>query len=145
MKKLLLLLIIPTICFFSCKEDDVQNFNANSYLIHHQVIIDNNDSLQGSFYLYTNAGHSYYLNPSDTMAIINGVFGAPLKDWHLGEGPYTVMFYYIGNGFGCADIEINTFVDFELYHSTNFNVGKINDQVFCAWNENSFQYPIWIQ
>jgi len=141
-----LLFFITTILVLGCKHTHQNDdFNESAILIHHQIIIDNPNNLSGSFFLYSSSGHHYTTNESDTMNMLNGSFITPLKDWGENSIDYMVMFYYINDvGFGCINVEINTFKDFELYHTNNFVVGELANNSFCAWNENSFQYSITI-
>ena len=141
-----LLLFITSILFLSCKQiDESNNFNEDDIFIHHQIIIDNPQNALGSFFLYSSAGHNYIINSSDSINTLNGTFGTPLKNWGQESLNYTVMFYYENNvGFGCINVQINTFKDFDLYHTNNFVVGKLTNSSFCGWNENSFQYSILI-
>ena len=141
-----LLFFITTVLVLGCKQTHQNDyFNESAILIHHQIIIDNPNNLSGSFFLYSNSGHHYAINESDTMNILNGSFTTPLKNWDENSIEYIVMFYYVSDvGFGCINVEINTFTDFELYHTNNFVVGEVSNNSFCAWNENSFQYSIVI-
>jgi len=143
--KNLLFFILIILCF-SCEqryEDD--DYNEDDVFIHHQIIITNPENLSGSFFLYSNAGHQHNIAPTETMEIVNGTFGTDLKNWDINSLNYIVMFYYAGGmGFGCINVEINTFKDFELYHTNNFIVGESVNNSFCAWNENSFQYEVVI-
>ncbi len=47
--------------------------------------------------------------------------------------------------FGCADIEIKTFVDGELYHTVDFVVGMVNSQLACEINGTGFSYEIIVE
>ena len=128
----------------SCKKEinDLDN-TWNDFFIHHQIIIENDDLDEG-FYLQTSAGHNLFLNPDDTTAHVNGEFGTLLKNWTNQNIPYTIWFYYLGNDFGCVDIEISTFVDFELFDTNNFTIGEFSPGSYCSWNENSLQYNLII-
>jgi len=139
-----LLFFIAAILFLGCEESDQENsFNEDHVFVHHQIIIDNPQNTAGSFLLYSSAGHNYIINLSDNMNMPSGTFGTPLKGWDKESLNYTVMFYYENNvGFGCINVEINTYKDFELFHTNNFVVGELANNSFCSWNQNSFQYSI---
>jgi hypothetical protein len=141
-----LLFFITTILVLSCEQsNESNNFNEDDVFINHQIIINNPQNAGGSFFLYSSAGHNYTINLPDSTNNLNGAFGTPLKNWDKNSLNYIVMFYYENSvGFGCINVEINTFKDFELYHTNNFVVGEAANNSFCAWNENSFQYEILI-
>jgi len=141
-----LLFFITTILILGCQQtEENNNFNEDDIFIHHQIIVDNPENVSGSLFLYSSAGHNYTINLSDNINMLNGTFGTPLKNWNKYSLNYMVMVYYENDvGFGCINIEINTFKDFEPYHTNNFVVGELEHNSFCAWNENSFQYSILI-
>ena len=140
------MLITSCLLITNCGEHHETNSpTSGPELIHHQIILENNTDLPGIFYLNTGCEHNYFITPNDSTAVLNGTFSTQLKDWYLQQQPYFITLQYLGSEYGCADVTINTFVNFELYHSNNFIIGSVNNNNGCDWNGNSIVYDIIIE